>query len=134
MKGKLILLCSCGLGSIQRYFCYLVSVHNRQASELLSSLADVTHALPKDLRLKQGLLFFPLIMPSRNRNLIDFFFPKFQTSALPKHAFPSSINCMLFCIRSWEVPLNTYFCSKTAMHYFPFVTRFSFNPCTSLQL
>lgn len=132
MKGKLILLCSCSLGSIQRYFCYLVSVHNRQASELLSSLADVTHALPKDLRLNQGLLFF-FDNALTKQKLIDFF-SKFQTSALPKHAFPSSFNCMLFCIRSWEMPLNTYFCSETAMHYFSFVTHFSFNPCTSLQL
>lgn len=132
MKGKLILLCSCDPGSIQRYFCYLVSVHNRQASELLSSLADVTHALLKDLRLSQGLLFF--FDNAFTKQKPDRFFSKFQTSALPKHAFPSSFNCMLFCIRSWKAPLNIYFCSKTAMHYFPFVTHLSFNPCMSPQL
>lgn len=132
MKVKLILLCSCGLGSIQRYFCCLVSVRNRQASELLSSLADVTHALLKDLRLNQGLLFF--FHNTFTKQKPDRFFSKFQTSALLKHAFPSPFSCKLFCIGSWEVPLNTYFCSETAMHYFPFVTHFSFNPCTSLLL
>lgn len=132
MKGKLILLCSCGLGSIQRYFWYLVSVRNRQASELLSSFADVTHALLKDLRLNQGLLFF--FDNAFTKQKPDRFFSKFQTSALPKYAFPSPFNCKLFCVGSWEVPLNTYSCSETAMHYFPFVTHFSFNPCTSLHL
>lgn len=71
MKGKWILLSSSGLGSIQRYFCYPVAVRNRKTSELLSSLADVIHALLKDLRLTQGLLFF--FDNDSNRKLTYFF-------------------------------------------------------------